>query len=207
MPKSTTLTLSARDVAQLVYPDFCPMRFWIEKRLKPPSEPFPALPGAMDRLLKEYTEDYWTNHRKLPTWFDTCPIGGQPLLPRPSWRTFWTPYTTSKGPTVRIHGEPDEILLPTSSEVIIVDYKLSDPKDKNSGTALMYAVQVVVYAYIAMRTPASPFPKTVSGLYLLYFSLDKPLSVHVFPSALKLATTFTPSCVQIDPCDVAKNSK
>ncbi|MCS6896163.1 MAG: hypothetical protein NZZ60_08485 [Bacteroidia bacterium] len=76
MPKFTTLTLSAREIAQLVSPYFGSMRFWIEKHLKPPSDPFPTLPADMDRLLKDYTKHYWENHQELPLWFEACQIEG-----------------------------------------------------------------------------------------------------------------------------------
>ncbi|MDW8417740.1 MAG: hypothetical protein RML92_09350 [Bacteroidia bacterium] len=86
----------------------------------------------------------------------------------------------------------------------MVDYKLRAPKEQGGPSALMYAIQLMVYAYIAERRLAPLFPKKIGGLYLLYFSPDKSLSVQAWLSLSKLSTSFTPRCVPVDPCAVAE---
>jgi len=164
------LTLSARELSALLSPYFCPLSFWIQKHLKPPSEPFPALPSDVDRLLKKSVEESWKKHRRLPLWLESLGIEGEPIFPRPTWRNFFVLYPHKKG-SIRIHGEPDEVILLDNGELHIIDYKLSAPKQANSDTERMYAVQLLVYAYIAAKVTLSPLPAKARNLSLIYLTL------------------------------------
>ena len=160
---SDEVRISAKNLGQLLLPDYCPKCFYIKLKLvnKLPWQIFPGIFSSIDSYSKKITWKYFEKYKKLPPWF--APFGEfKGLLPAPHWSKF---YVVDSQTGIRLSGVPDDIFECSDGTYFIVDYKTARLSDLQDSLAGMYRVQLNAYSYIFEKLGMG----TVGGLGLVYY--------------------------------------
>ncbi len=152
---SGTLTISAKNLGNLAYSNFCPRCFWIKLHCRLPYQIFPSIFSHIDGYTKKVFHAYIDKHGKLPDWLSELgEVKGYEEPPH------WSRYKIhDEELDVTLRGEADAIFIMKDDSYLIGDYKTSKFKGKKDSLMPIYEVQLNVYAYIGERLQYTPIKK------------------------------------------------
>lgn len=167
--QGTMLRLSARQLAQLNMPNFCPACFWIERHYTgkdmPFSIPMPGVFATIDSFSKSVVHACVHAGHPLPEGF---PAIGEVKHCYESDVLNWQKFQIHHPETnIVLRGVPDDILVTSGGRYHILDYKTARATEFQDRLFPLYEGQLNVYAWIAERL--SKHQRKPASLHLVYF--------------------------------------
>ena len=155
--------ISAKNLGQLLLPDYCPRCFYIKLKLGNalPWSIFPGIFSSIDSYSKKITWAYYAKYGKLPKWFAPWGEFVKPIKVLHHNKFFIVDEKTN----IRLTGVPDDIFLMEDGRYFIVDYKTAKYTKNQDSLSGMYRVQLNAYAYIFEKLEMGK----VGGLGLVYY--------------------------------------
>lgn len=156
--------ISAKDLGQLVLPDFCPRCFWLERHLGKPPSLFPGIFSTLDAVTKRNVHRAFLESRELPGWLSFPDVAevedGDIFFKLPVNQSGWI-----------LVGKPDDIFKLKDGTYQIVDYKTAKFTDRQDELFPMYEVQLNSYGFLAEEYGFKP----VSRMSLIYCQPNEDL--------------------------------
>ena len=165
MPRQNRLkTISAKDLGQLVLPEFCPRCFWFERHRGKPPGIFPGIFSTLDALTRRNVHWSFSEKGKLPDWLAISDVveveEGDTFFKLPVNPSGWV-----------LVGKPDDVFKLKDGSYHIVDYKTAKFTGRQDELFPMYEIQLNCYAYLAEQYGYKP----VSELSLIYCQPNEDL--------------------------------
>lgn len=177
---------------------YCPRCLWIRHRYAldrdhPLWSPMPGVFSILDDYTKE-TVGRLLNSGGMPRWLaQEFPALLPPLrvIHPPRWG-FWV----LKFGDAEVVGVPDCIIVDTSNQWYILDYKTARWTENQEAIWPLYEAQVNGYAWLARKLENAQ----VAGLGVVYFEpvTDSPLSHDTFDMVLPFQATLKPVAIWPD---------
>lgn len=142
-------SISAKNLASLAMPDFCPRCFWIRARMgfKSPWSIFPSIFSSIDMFSKDITGVHIKTQNKPPQWLmEMGKLTTRIEVPHWSKFAFQDPESG-----VILRGSPDEMFNVKGGTLAILDYKTSRFNNKKDLLAPLYKTQLGGYRWIALK--------------------------------------------------------
>ncbi|WAC08213.1 MAG: PD-(D/E)XK nuclease family protein [Thermodesulfobacteriota bacterium] len=156
------IRIAAKDLGQLVLPDFCPRCFWLKLRLRNqlPFQIFPGIFSSIDSYNKRIVHTWFDKYHKPPVWMSG--LGDIIGYREPPHHSKF--YLNDPSTGVLLTGSPDGIFIRGDGSHLIVDYKTARYTGTQDQLYPMYEVQLNAYTLIGESLNLKP----VSGLALIY---------------------------------------
>jgi hypothetical protein len=199
--KMKDLRISAKNMAEVALPDFCPRCFWIRLHCenKLPYQIFPGIFSSIDSYSKKVTNIYFKQHFQTPSWFAGFGELGRPVK-APHHSKFSLFYAEL---AILLTGVPDEIFQSPDGSYFIIDYKTAKFTGTQDRLLPMYEAQLNAYAYIGENIGFSP----VKGLGLIYYEpitdlTGKSINSFIFDQGFSMHFSAKLLEVKLDPDQV-----
>lgn len=170
-----SIHLSAKELSEIVSPDFCPRCFWIKlhMRHKLPFQPpqagiYFAMEGYCRRLIYHWFDAY---HRPPPWLAHLGDLEGYRPLAHHKQPFLDMGLATDPEHGITLHGSPGGALMRPDQSYLLVDYKVARYTKVQQRLFPMYAARLNAYAWIGPSYRLTP----VSGLALVYL---EPVTGH-----------------------------
>ena len=148
------LRISAKRLASLAAPDFCPRCFCLQLKcqFKLPFQIFPGIFSSIDSYSKKVTNRCFEKHGHLPRWLTAAGIDGTPIkVPHHSQFFYFDEQNN-----ITLTGVADEIIKQKDGSYAIIDYKTAKYTNGQDALLAVYEAQLNGYAYIADKIGISP---------------------------------------------------
>lgn len=159
---SGQIRISAKALAEVAMPNFCPRCYWIKLHLpdKLPFQIFPGIFSSIDSYTKHIVHGWFDRHHGPPAWLtDISDLVGYLSPPHHTrFRIF------DAATDIVLTGTPDGVLVRADRSHVIVDYKTAKFTAHQDQLYPLYEAQLNAYALIGEQCGLSP----VSGLALVY---------------------------------------
>ncbi len=159
---SDPIRISAKTIAELALPDFCPRCFWRKMRVsKLPYQIFPGVFSSIDSYTKKIIHRWFDDYQSTPPWLSALGELVDYYRPAPHHSRFNIVDTATN---ILLTGVPDDILMRRDDSHIIVDYKTAKYTSAQDKLIPLYEAQLNGYALIGAERGLQP----VVGLALIY---------------------------------------
>jgi hypothetical protein len=171
MVEMDEISITARELGQVLLDDFCKRCFWFTKNFPldkdhPFRAPIPGISSQIDSYTKQVVITYLKRNGGLPSWVINKLNCSFQELDFYSIRDIY-PKTWKVSPFDRctLTGRADAIWEFKDGSLFIADYKTASLTKTQDRLFPLYQAQLNAYAYLAHKSQG----KTISGLALLYF--------------------------------------
>jgi hypothetical protein len=158
----TQIQVSAKILAEVAMPDFCPRCYWIKLHVpkKLPYQTFPGIFSSIDSYTKHIVHGEFDRHHRPPAWLADLPgvVGYRNPPPHTTFRML-DPVTN-----ILLTGVVDGIFVHSDGSHLIVDYKTAKYTAAQDRLYPLYEAQLNAYALIGETCGFAP----ISGLALIY---------------------------------------
>ena len=162
MTMGEQIRISAKTLAEVAMPGFCPRCFWIKRKVPKqlPYQSFPGIFSSIDAYSKRVVHSRFDKGQGPPVWFS--PLGELvSYLDPPHYSKF---KIIDEDTDILLTGSPDGVFVRADGSHVIVDYKTSRYTPYQGHLYPLYEAQLNAYALIGERCGLSP----VSALALIY---------------------------------------
>ena len=156
------LRISAKVLAELAMPDFCPRCFWVKRRVpdRLPYQSFPGIFSSIDSFSKKVVHGWFNKGGGAPVWFES--LGELAGYKPPPHHTKFN--IVDHDNDIMLTGNPDGVFVRPDGSHLIVDYKTSRYTPYQERLFPLYEAQLNAYALIGEQCGLEP----VTGLALIY---------------------------------------
>lgn len=156
------IRISAKTLAELAMPGFCPRCFWVKRRMpdRLPYQSFPGIFSSIDSFSKKVVHGWFDKGAGAPAWFEALgEISGYKQPPHHSRFCI-----VDEDNDILLTGDPDGVFVRPDQSHVIVDYKTSRYTPNQERMFPLYEAQLNAYALIGEQCGLEP----VTGLALIY---------------------------------------
>jgi hypothetical protein len=156
------LRISAKVLAELAMPDFCPRCFWVKRQVpdRLPYQSFPGIFSSIDSFSKKVVHGWFDKGEGAPAWLEALgKLAGYKQPPHHSRFRI-----VDDDNDILLTGVPDGVFVRPDQSHVIVDYKTSRYTPYQERLFPLYEAQLNAYALIGEQCGLEP----VSSLALIY---------------------------------------
>ena len=156
------IRISAKTLAELAMPDFCPRCFWVKRRMpdRLPYQSFPGIFSSIDSFSKKVVHGWFDKGEGAPAWFEA--LGEISRYKQPPHHSRFS--IVDEDNDILLTGNPDGVFVRPDQSHVVVDYKTSRYTPHQERMFPLYEAQLNAYALIGEQCGLEP----VTGLALIY---------------------------------------